>query len=264
MMFFSRGSIAFLLRMLSIPLVFAVASNFDCSSIKVGQLEFNFSSVNGNLTIAKNLTTKPSIEEIRYEINPCNPLEKDTSPADEQCTDGTLICRKVVGYRNNTSFVFTVEELAKGAPEINYTKDTTGISELIWKYKGEKIGDKEYLTTITFACSLKNNVPVVESYNSTDLRLTWETPSACPKSSKPSGESSKSGFFSVVGTLLLVGICIYLIGGILFNYFVVGARGLYLIPNLEFWQDFPGNFMALIHRLVTMVSGRRRGGYSSV
>ncbi len=33
---------------------------------------------------------------------------------------------------------------------------------------------------------------------------------------------------------------VYIIGGVLYNKFAKGAKGVELIPNIEFWKELPG------------------------
>lgn len=45
--------------------------------------------------------------------------------------------------------------------------------------------------------------------------------------------------------LLLIFICVYLTVGYLYRRFVIGARGIELLPHLSFWMDFP--YLVQVH-----------------
>ena len=59
----------------------------------------------------------------------------------------------------------------------------------------------------------------------------WSNPIACPGAGGGGGE----GFL----LFLLIATLSYLAIGIAFMYFAKGARGIEVIPNLAFWQEFP-------------------------
>jgi Autophagy-related protein 27 len=48
-------------------------------------------------------------------------------------------------------------------------------------------------------------------------------------------EKEQPGFFSTFFLILFILLLMYLVAGITYNYFVVGARGFELLPNFDFW-----------------------------
>ncbi|XP_018917005.2 uncharacterized protein [Bemisia tabaci] len=51
--------------------------------------------------------------------------------------------------------------------------------------------------------------------------------------------TSGYGFFSSLLMVILLGFTIYFVGGAILLKFLRGADGLEMIPNYEFWQNFP-------------------------
>jgi hypothetical protein len=48
---------------------------------------------------------------------------------------------------------------------------------------------------------------------------------------------------AVLLILFFVTLTVYLVGGMLFNIFFLGARGIEVVPNLDFWKGLP----SLVH-----------------
>lgn len=49
-------------------------------------------------------------------------------------------------------------------------------------------------------------------------------------------EVEERGFFSTFFLIIFILLLIYLVCGMVYQYFFVGARGLELLPNYDFWQ----------------------------
>jgi len=97
------------------------------------------------------------------------------------------------------------------------------------------VGDRSGL--IEFKCdqSGSNSAPTCSSTQQKNgYKYTLNTAAACPTS--PKGLSGGSVFL----ILLFVFAAVYLIGGVAYNKFQRHESGLELIPNIEFWREFPG------------------------
>lgn len=65
-----------------------------------------------------------------------------------------------------------------------------------------------------------------------NINLTLFSSSACLKQIR---EIKKNGFFSTFFLIAFIVLLAYLLIGMGYNYFFVGARGFELLPNYDFW-----------------------------
>ncbi|KAG0236088.1 hypothetical protein BGW41_000562 [Actinomortierella wolfii] len=134
--------------------------------------------------------------------------------------------------------------------------------------KGGLVANKTQSTVIKFTCNpdKTEDTPVFESYTDGETGVatfTWESSHVCPKQiSNPPSEGM--GGFGVFFTILFVFGAIYLVLGAIYNHQVYGAKGLDLLPNLEFWRDFPGLVKDVFYHVWDSVTGRGNRGYMSV
>ncbi|XP_064648081.1 cation-dependent mannose-6-phosphate receptor-like [Lineus longissimus] len=94
-------------------------------------------------------------------------------------------------------------------------------------------------TYVDLVCAGSNSFEVKgEQMGSNPSRYdyTLNTPQACRPGE---GEGGGLSVGSVLCILLVVFIVVYIVGGILFMKFRVGASGFELFPNQTFWKDFP-------------------------
>jgi len=118
---------------------------------------------------------------------------------------------------------------------------------------------------IDFVCNPQagDGKPVFTAENpSLHYNFMWESKYACPKTALPGGLTG-GGIFLI---LFFVGAAVYLVGGILWQKFKVGASGLELIPNLTFWTSLPGLIKDGVMFMVnsTCRRGAGTGSYSQV
>ncbi|XP_072179554.1 cation-dependent mannose-6-phosphate receptor-like [Diadema setosum] len=69
------------------------------------------------------------------------------------------------------------------------------------------------------------------------------------------------GVICIVFTVLVV---VYFVGGILFMKYVRGAQGKEVIPNYDFWSDFPALVKDGVMHLVGLCRGDSTSGYESI
>jgi hypothetical protein len=85
--------------------------------------------------------------------------------------------------------------------------------------------------------------------------MTMEHASAC---GKPGGKSKISAG-SVMLILFFVLVVVYLAAGIAYNALKNGERGLQMIPQYEFWSQFPflivDGFKFILHKLQALRGG---------
>jgi len=246
----------------------------DCSKpFKLGESTYNFEKLNKLITLKNNVTTHPTITEFMYEINPCKPLElKNSIDKKDQCVSDTFICETITNYKD-TPRITQVISFGANKTSVSIIHEEGLTTKLVWTSQGEKIENQQKSSKIEFTCDDKESTPVFDSLSGDVLLFKWVTPVACaidssPNPTKPDKPSdnnppaSSSGFtFGFLITALLLA---YLVGGMAYNHFVLRYRGIYLIPHLNFWREFPDHFMSLLHHMVSMVSGRRRSTYNRV
>jgi len=95
----------------------------------------------------------------------------------------------------------------------------------------------------TYVCGSGDLVLAVGQNGKTDVityPFTLTGSAGCP--AMPSGGGGGSGLNGGAIFLIIyfVAIAVYLIAGIIYKAFVKGARGLEVIPNIEFWMTVPG------------------------
>jgi hypothetical protein len=114
-----------------------------------------------------------------------------------------------------------------------------------------------------------NEAPILH-YN-----FQWASQYGCPTNQplppspgpgpSPDGPSEGLGADSIILILLFVAIFVYIVGGILFKKYRMGATGWDMIPNLGFWTALPGlvkDGIVFTYRSIReRISG---GGYSQV
>ncbi|KAI8319706.1 hypothetical protein GQ54DRAFT_25221 [Martensiomyces pterosporus] len=272
---------------------------FDCKNAKVAGYAYDLSPLAREVTLESNSTTPPTVTGIKYVINPCAALktEPDTVPKIDRCPEDAWICRSVTNYKDNEKpRVTEVNAVAGGNKKGEPTLEATASgderpSEFHWKMKGAEVEKVGWSADIKFICdkTAKNeDLPKLTSFKDGVLSLEWSAPAACalgddkggddkkddkdkdkdknPDNKDDDGKEKKSsgGFFSSMFTLFFIVFLLYLVLGVMYNYLVVRASGLDLIPNRAFWREFPYLCTDFAHHIWDIVSGRRRGGYSVV
>jgi len=83
--------------------------------------------------------------------------------------------------------------------------------------------------------------------------MSADSAHACPGGKGPSGGGGKISVGTILCILLLLGVVVYIVGGIVYN--VVRKTGK-IFPNTDFWLGFPG----LIKDGVMFIVNRGKGG----
>ncbi|KAJ1978336.1 type II membrane protein [Dimargaris verticillata] len=273
--------------------------SFACKDVTVGDHRYDLSALNRDHVITRNFSTPPTYTAEIYTVNPCQALQFDSKlDKEDQCAQGTYVCHTTTNYKNDRSRITQVRVLGGGekdaSPTIEFKdKDIKNESDppLLWAMEGQKDQSDEvepkskaFRTEITLICdknsgSVTTDPQFVQEVDHT-LQLEWKSAAACvttrsdppakdPKTppstpGQPEEVAQGGGFFAtlfkIIGILLLV----YVVVGAIYNYAVVGARGLDLIPHRYFWQELPYLCMDFFQYLYSSCSGRSRGGYTAV
>ncbi|KAG5674172.1 hypothetical protein PVAND_004155 [Polypedilum vanderplanki] len=135
--------------------------------------------------------------------------------ASNECKNGYTLC--LLDVSQNKAFLL--------GTEVN-TNFLESENEVFMKYGS---------ATIQLICTPNSNKVILYAPNNTtqsDVKLILFSKSACKTSPLP---QESYGFFYTFFLILFIIIFSYLIIGILYNYFFVGARGYELLPHFDFW-----------------------------
>ncbi|CAH1116041.1 unnamed protein product [Phaedon cochleariae] len=112
------------------------------------------------------------------------------------------------------------------AHEIHFNKNAENKYEIVY--------NNNHTSKIELICD-DFKVPLFKTIDSINKEFAIASPKACLVV-EPQGMSGGSKFIIV----LIIIISVYFIGGGLVMYLIRGARGIEVIPNIEFWRNLPG------------------------
>ncbi|KAJ1841393.1 type II membrane protein, partial [Coemansia sp. RSA 2703] len=262
-------------------------------SAQIAGFAYDLSPLARDIALVTNTTTPPSTASTKYAINPCAPLQPppDSVPALDRCPAHAWVCRSLTYVKDGVPRLEEVGSLAGVAKGDSPTLQATAQGsdrpkEFHWKMDGAQVDGATWATDIRFVCDRKaknEDLPTLVAFKDGLLQLEWAVPAACAlgDDGKDDGGKDKapgdgngndddddseggSGFFATVLTLLVSLFILYFVLGVMYNYLVVRATGLDLIPNRAFWREFPYLCADFAQHIWDTVSGRRRGGYSVV
>ncbi|KAF9971801.1 hypothetical protein BGZ73_005150 [Actinomortierella ambigua] len=261
----------------------AQSEDYKCSDIKIGNKHYDISALDKTFTIkGEPYIERPSKFRDDYLLNPCKAIAFEDDKKGENCDAGTWVCQSVKLLDGETEKILYLRPIAGDAPASDKSPARTvspavalaakpeNVKEDPWTLtlKGGLVANKTQSVVIKFTCNpdKTEDTPKFESFTEADVGTTtfsWESSHVCPKQiSNPPSEGM--GGFGVFFTILFVFGAIYLLVGAVYNHQVYGAKGLDLLPNLEFWRDFPGLVKDVFYHVWDSVTGRGNRGYMSV
>ncbi|KAL1925221.1 uncharacterized protein VTP21DRAFT_104 [Calcarisporiella thermophila] len=253
-----------------------LAQNHCTEEFSISGRIYNLTALKREVTIDQEERTPPSITHIEYKLNPCAPLTKlEGVEAEDQCPEGnTYACRRVINTKHNETRVLQVNSMAGDYSEENFKlKPQFLVLEAAEQGKpaplslllhGGSYHDKPLSTNITFICIEGEKDELSATLENDLLSVRWSTKDACPKSvTQPNPSSGISGF-SIFMIIVMVIFAAYIILGMLYNYNTNRARGVDMIPHLEFWRDLPYIIRDGLVRLWNMFASSGRGRYSAL
>lgn len=190
--------------------------------------------------------------------NPCNKWTKPSSPS-SQYKD----CENIAACGTILTNNFDI-----GQQETAECYFNTTVERCVLAFTGKVYLDTEQSpkTFITLECDsseegqLESIGPPEKVDNSAHFPFKLRSKYACPRKS---GLSTGSVLIIVFGSLLLV----YIVAGILFNKFHRGATGKEVIPNVNFWMDFPllvKDGVEFSYQFCKKTCGGKRSSYESI
>ncbi|XP_059622059.1 cation-dependent mannose-6-phosphate receptor-like [Phlebotomus argentipes] len=207
------------------------------------------------------------------EDNPCRHALANTDVVDLT----PLKTHQYITYAsNNQIYVFSICEDSKKIPEQILPKDESnpctkdeGYSLCLFNSTSPVNSTKLAKTSEWKWTENQGNISLTTKFNASELRIQLSclssshestffvaTPAADPKDvarefhllsplACPQKVAHDDGLStgSVLMIILLVAFITYLGIGIVVNFFLVGARGMEVIPNIQFWRNLPGLVM---------------------
>ncbi|KAF9205377.1 hypothetical protein BGZ49_004103 [Haplosporangium sp. Z 27] len=263
------------------------APAYDCENISVNGNNYDISAFKATTYTVKGepKDEHPSTVRLDYQINPCQAIVVPDGEADAHCKAGAWVCQdvKLVPKEGDpkTIFLHTIAGSAPAtdssparevAPSVVQAEKLEDVKELPWNLtlKGGDINGQDQSAIITFICDMAVTDatvgPTLTKYENGVAIFSWKSSFACPHQTQaPISEEGASGF-KVFMIVLFVLILAYLVIGAFYNYKVYGARGLDLLPNIDFWRDFPSLVVDVVRHVWDSVTGRvtNSRGYVSV
>ncbi|KAG0358422.1 hypothetical protein BG005_002414 [Podila minutissima] len=267
-----------------------VAGAYDCAEIRVEGNTYNIAAlkpITYIVTGKPKLVTPSTIRE-DYHLNPCQPIDVPEGKEKENCEKGTWVCKDtklITEDKETKETLLFLHQIAGSAPADDTTKTPArdvnplaikadkleDVKDLPWNLTlhGGVIDNRNQSAVITFICDRSATdvkvAPTFTSYVDGVASFTWKTEHACPIHTELPTAPGMSGF-SIFLTVLVVFAVIYVVLGAIYNHQVYGAKGLDLLPNLDFWRDFPGLVVDVVRHVWDSVTGRATSsrGYVSV
>ncbi|KAF9573924.1 hypothetical protein EC968_007752 [Mortierella alpina] len=259
---------------------------FDCAKISLGGLSYDISALKTSTFTVQGVPKEeyPSIVRVDYMVNPCQPIAIPDGEVKTHCKAGAWVCQdtKVIeDDKPKTLFLKTIAGSAAAtdtspardvAPTVARPQGSSDEKDQSWllTLKGGNIDGRDQSVVIKFVCDrsvtdAKEGL-ALDKYENDRLDLTWKGLFSCAAKDVqlPTAEGM-SGFRVFLTVFGVVGF-IYIVAGAVYNYKTYGARGLDLLPNLDFWRDFPSLVSDVVRSVWDSVTGRATSsrGYVSV
>ncbi|XP_078703464.1 uncharacterized protein LOC144928659 isoform X1 [Branchiostoma floridae x Branchiostoma belcheri] len=164
-----------------------------------------------------------------FYYNPCTPFKKGDVQGECQGNDVAACQYDGAGYYDigDQKTLATSYDTSTGAVLFTYSTSTTRSTELLLECTQDP--------AVQFTATEKTGSPG-------KYVMTISSLCVCPGRSKDCNSAGSASGLSPGSTmciLLTVFVLVYVAGGMLFLRFARGAEGTEMIPNYEFWADFP-------------------------
>ena len=200
---------------------------------KTGDCQWTTSETGITLDLSgiSSLETNDPLTGYKYKYFPCTIKE---SWDDYVCSveSKAALCQRSSGGEN--VLVATNENVEV---EVLTSSDTSASFDVT--YSGGDPGRSGIARSgiVTITCyQLKDNLIFDVEYHPV-YYFSFSVATACKKSIPSTGNAP--ALFLILLIVSLLGVITYIVAGVLLMYFYKKVRGVALIPNLEFWKDFP-------------------------
>ncbi|XP_035688927.1 uncharacterized protein LOC118424462 isoform X2 [Branchiostoma floridae] len=165
-----------------------------------------------------------------FYYNPCTPFKKGDSSGECQANEIAACQYDGNGYYDigDQSSLATSYDTSTGA--------------VLFSYSTDQSNRKSNINLVCSASSTPTFTAQESPAGSGTFVMTISSLCVCPGRSKDCNAAGAAAGLSAGSTmciLLTVFVLVYVAGGMLFLRFVRGAEGTEMIPNYEFWADFP-------------------------
>ncbi|KAF9937343.1 hypothetical protein BGZ75_000339 [Mortierella antarctica] len=259
---------------------------FDCAKITIDSLSYDISALKTSTIIVQGEPKEeyPSTIRVDYMVNPCQAIPIPDGELKTHCKAGAWVCQDIKVIEDDkpkTLFLKTIAGSAAAtdttpardvAPTAARTQGSKDEKDLPWSLtlKGGNIDGRDQSAVINFVCDrsvtdAKQGL-ALDKYDSDVVHFTWKSNYACASKDVQLPTSEGMSGFRVFLTVFGVLGFIYIVAGAAYNYKTYGARGLDLLPNLDFWRDFPSLVSDVVRSVWDSVTGRATSsrGYVSV
>ena len=201
---------------------------------KVGDCAWEIQGVTLDLSKVDNSITITGNDGYPYRYYPC----KITETWKVDCTPATnaAICQ----FDQNFNQAVIVGKLnsATTTAVVNEKADTATFTVT---YGG---GDSQRKGSVTVTCFQEKDTLTFdyEDYSSGTYYFKFDVQKACTRASSGAASAEPAdgaALFITLIVVVIVAVAVYLVAGVLLMAFWKKETGLKLIPNLEFWKDFP-------------------------
>jgi len=260
---------------------------FDCAKISIDGLSYDISTLKTSTITVQGEPKEehPSTIRVDYMVNPCQAIPIPDGELKSHCKAGAWVCQDTKVIEDDKPKTLFLKTIAGSAPATDTTpardvaptvariegsKDDK--KDLPWSLtlKGGNIDGRDQSAVINFICDrsvtdAKQGL-ALDKYDNDVARFTWKSVYACASKEvelpTAEGMSGFRVFLTVFGVLGFI----YIVAGAAYNYKMYGARGLDLLPNLDFWRDFPSLVSDVVRSVWDSVTGRATSsrGYVSV
>ncbi|KAF9185855.1 hypothetical protein BGZ51_002405 [Haplosporangium sp. Z 767] len=259
---------------------------FNCDNISIDGNLYSISAFKSLTYTVTGETTDDYPSKVRadYTLNPCQALTIPEGEEKSHCKAGTWVCQdtKLIPAEGDpkTLFLRTIAGSAPAtdktparevAPSVAHAEKVEDVKELPWNLtlKGGVIEGREQSAVITFICDTtivdEKVGPTLTKYENDVVYMSWKSVHACPKLVQLPPKEMAGGFSVFLTVFFVLGL-IYVVVGAVYNHQVYGAKGLDLLPNIDFWRDFPSLVVDVVRHVWDSVTGRVTSsrGYVSV
>jgi len=209
----------------------------QCAWKNIGGYDFNLGLNPGDVTVAG-----VGGSTFWSKQNTCNPI---ASPIDSNCPAGTLFCQmsptSTTSFRKIANLIDTPSASAYNPTTRTLTMTYSGGDVCPNATPSPGAPPNARRAIVNYVCSNTTNSVVYVGENPTcTYTFTWTGLAGCgtPTGSGGSGGGGLNGG-DVFLIIFFVGGFLYVAVGMAYNYKAKEARGVEMIPNLEFWKDLP-------------------------
>lgn len=166
------------------------------------------------------------------QLNPCEPLI--TVPTGNVCNKETMACQLDTSNQNSSAFLLATE-----IEEINYINTTDSLELKLFGGSFCQTFGTSRNVIITYTCGTNGiGMPVFVAEEQCSYQFSWASNVTCKSTTLPIKNDGLSAG-SILCILFFCSLAVYFIAGSIYRYQKKEARGIEMIPNIDFWRGLP-------------------------